>query len=601
MPDTIDNDITQLIADVALANLIIRGTTTIPPSTGAELVAALSAIIATQANSLAAGSGGTLIGFQQAPGNTVIGTVDSKLKQFVTVNDFVTGGSGTSVSPWVGWDTRIIWSANTQYEFLDGYYAYTTSPNFAKDSLRLNGRKGTVLRHTGTGYALLCDAGSVSEIVAGMDIRNITLESNATATGGVFMRACCHSNFDINFRNIPGICFSDISGVLNTYKLKHTAQGNTITITPATLLACTKRGAGIECSANEYQLIGENLSGTALVLTDCVNSRFNGGTLELNGFGMSISATSNYNVFNNTQMFGNADLDINCLGTANVFNGVRSSREATFVGTRNVCNGGVYDRINNSGISNTFNNVVYGQNRGLFNDNEITTIKRSVYNAYTATLDHDRLGVVRDFTASGKATFGKGVAVWGDAQMTKTANGELLIGISTLTGNGKLQVNNSTNTATDQNIRSMLGGTAYIATAQHIYCNTGGTDVMLVLGNGNLQNVNNSYGAISDIKLKENIVPATPKLDKIMQVNVVNYNLINDPNKEKQLGVIAQELAQIFPGMVQETNDHDEHGELNGEVTKGVKYSVFVPMLIQCVQEMNQKIKVLEDKLNAKG
>jgi hypothetical protein len=37
-----------------------------------------------------------------------------------------------------------------------------------------------------------------------------------------------------------------------------------------------------------------------------------------------------------------------------------------------------------------------------------------------------------------------------------------------------------------------------------------GTTSFIVWTNGNVQNTNNSYGAISDINLKENIVDATP-------------------------------------------------------------------------------------------
>jgi hypothetical protein len=71
---------------------------------------------------------------------------------------------------------------------------------------------------------------------------------------------------------------------------------------------------------------------------------------------------------------------------------------------------------------------------------------------------------------------------------------------------------------------------------------------MTVENNGNLRNLNNSYGAISDAKLKENVVDATPKLEKLNQVRIVNFNMIGD--EQKQIGVIAKELEQIFPGMV---------------------------------------------------
>jgi hypothetical protein len=125
-----------------------------------------------------------------------------------------------------------------------------------------------------------------------------------------------------------------------------------------------------------------------------------------------------------------------------------------------------------------------------------------------------------------------------------------------------------------------------------------------IRGDGNLLNTNNSYGGISDIKLKENIVDATPKLDDLMQVQVRHYNFIGD--EQKQLGVIAQELEQIFPGMVEESPDRDTEGNDLGTTTKSVKYSVFVPMLVKAIQELKaindaqaQRIETLEAKVAA--
>jgi hypothetical protein len=105
-----------------------------------------------------------------------------------------------------------------------------------------------------------------------------------------------------------------------------------------------------------------------------------------------------------------------------------------------------------------------------------------------------------------------------------------------------------------------------------------------VLDSGNVQNTNNSYGGISDVKLKENIVDASPKLANLMQVKVRNYNMIGDTTK--QIGVVAQELEAVFPAMVDETPDRDAEGNDLGTTTKSVKYSVFVPMLIKAMQEL---------------
>jgi hypothetical protein len=131
------------------------------------------------------------------------------------------------------------------------------------------------------------------------------------------------------------------------------------------------------------------------------------------------------------------------------------------------------------------------------------------------------------------------------------------------------------------------------SSTDQVFCvangNAGGTVSFQVLASGNAQNTNNSYGAISDERLKENIVDASPKLTDLMQVRVRNFNLIADETKSKQIGVVAQELEQVFPMMIEETN----------EGTKSVKYSVFVPMLIKAIQEQQAIIELLKARLDA--
>ena len=128
--------------------------------------------------------------------------------------------------------------------------------------------------------------------------------------------------------------------------------------------------------------------------------------------------------------------------------------------------------------------------------------------------------------------------------------------------------------------RDVSGPTAVV----QIFGNAGRCNIM---GDGDLQNTNNSYGAISDERLKENIVDATPKLDDLQKVRIVNYNL--QEQEQKHIGVVAQELEEVFPSLVKE----DDEG------IKSVKYSVFVPMLIKGMQEQQAKIAALETKVAA--
>ena len=172
----------------------------------------------------------------------------------------------------------------------------------------------------------------------------------------------------------------------------------------------------------------------------------------------------------------------------------------------------------------------------------------------------------------------------GTERVRITSGGGVRIGGSFTSGASKLAVNNTNNVSGDQSTVFELGANCNNTSSYHLICATGTNDKLYILGNGNVQNVNNSYGSLSDIKLKENIADATPKLADLMQVKVRNYNLIGDTTK--QIGVVAQELETVFPSMVEEITDRDEDGNTLETTTKSVKYSVFVPMLIKSIQEL---------------
>jgi trimeric autotransporter adhesin len=112
----------------------------------------------------------------------------------------------------------------------------------------------------------------------------------------------------------------------------------------------------------------------------------------------------------------------------------------------------------------------------------------------------------------------------------------------------------------------------------------------VVTSAGSCQNTTGSYGTISDVKVKENIVDATPKLDKVLQLQVKNFNLKTNPDL-KQIGFIAQELQQVFPSLIEQSEDEDENGEKTGEVTLGVKTTVLIPILVKAIQELNAKVE----------
>jgi len=113
-------------------------------------------------------------------------------------------------------------------------------------------------------------------------------------------------------------------------------------------------------------------------------------------------------------------------------------------------------------------------------------------------------------------------------------------------------------------------------------------DKLYIFDSGNVYNTTGTYGTLSDIKLKENIVDATSKLNDVMALKVRNFNLKSEPEL-KQIGFIAQELETIFPSMVEETLDQ----------TKIVKTTVLIPILVKAIQEQQALIESLTSRLTA--
>ena len=118
---------------------------------------------------------------------------------------------------------------------------------------------------------------------------------------------------------------------------------------------------------------------------------------------------------------------------------------------------------------------------------------------------------------------------------------------------------------------------------------------------GDVYNVNGTYGSLSDIKLKENIVDAQPQWDDIKQLRVRNYNFKPETNNSthKQIGVIAQELETVSPGLVNTVSDRDAEGNDLGTVTKSVNYSVLYMKAVKALQEAMERIETLEAKVAA--
>ena len=133
------------------------------------------------------------------------------------------------------------------------------------------------------------------------------------------------------------------------------------------------------------------------------------------------------------------------------------------------------------------------------------------------------------------------------------------------------------------------------------FFNTSEVETLRVEEDGDVLNSNNSYGSLSDLKLKENIVDASSQWNdlKALQVRKYNFKPETSYSTHTQIGLIAQEVELVSPGLVSETPDTDEEGNDLGTVTKSVNYSVLYMKAVKALQEAMERIEVLEAKVNA--
>jgi len=148
----------------------------------------------------------------------------------------------------------------------------------------------------------------------------------------------------------------------------------------------------------------------------------------------------------------------------------------------------------------------------------------------------------------------------------------------------------------------------------------GGGQTFRVQDGGNVQNSSNSYGAISDERIKQNIEDASSQWEDIKALKIRKFKLKKLVNRDGadetpyHLGVIAQELessgmSKLIEEDRPEKEDvalHSDFGSIDeegnftaGQNKKGVKYSVLYMKSIKALQEAMDRIETLEARVQA--
>lgn len=317
-----------------------------------------TAAIAAYAATLAASGGSGLVGFIQSAGAAVARTVQSKLRETISVVDFGADPTGAT-------DSTAALTAARNYAnslapspvellFPTGIYSYSVSPNWGVTNLKMTALGTVRMRYTGTGNAFIVDAGpNAADLRWNIQIGRFIIEAPTTAGHGVYIRSCHHCQFSFKVdgagvgTNKAGIrvdfavcSYFDNPTVSNNedwYLGNAVDYGMVFTSRNAgeTVSYCTVVNPVIEgCTFNGIQLAGT------------LGNVFLGGTSEGNyGWGVYADAAASQDRFIGTDFEVNTLGDVYSEGTAFVLSNCDSTNFVRFEGDYQRIEGGLYNII----------------------------------------------------------------------------------------------------------------------------------------------------------------------------------------------------------------------------------------------------------------
>ena len=173
-------------------------------------------------------------------------------------------------------------------------------------------------------------------------------------------------------------------------------------------------------------------------------------------------------------------------------------------------------------------------------------------------------------------------------RMRLDSSGNLVLGASSQISLGKFSIEfngTSQNGTVLQTTRSATGST-FIR-----FNNSSGTAIGSIYQNAASTVL---YSTSSDYRLKQNESAVWDGTTLLKQLKPYKFNWKADPTGEAVQGFFAHELAEVIPDAVvgeKDAVDSEGHPEY-----QGVDQSRLVPLLVKTIQELEARIKVLEDK-----
>jgi len=235
------------------------------------------------------------------------------------------------------------------------------------------------------------------------------------------------------------------------------------------------------------------------------------------------------------------------------------------------------------------------------------------FNFYDGTTLNSALEVARaTSTSTAYMRFSTNNGSGNTERMRLDSSGNLLVGLTTVAaGSSNTIYKNSDSTwvfrveagatSLPNGILVKYSGTSPNSTgSQFLYCeDSGGTQRMSVRSNGGIANYSANDVNLSDSREKTNFAPAKSYLDVICAIPVQTFNYI-DQNMEEDagltLGVIAQDVQEVAPEMVMESNWGTKE---DPKMRLSIYQTDLQYALMKCIQEQQALIQSLTTRITS--
>jgi hypothetical protein len=361
------------------------------------------------------------------------------------------------------------------------------------------------------------------------------------------------------------------------------------------------------------------------------NTVFGVSSLQKNTTGYNNTAIGYQSLLNNTTGYNNTSVGYQSLlytttGANNIAIGFVSLTNNT-IGINNIGIGNESLRYNTTSSNNiafgfkSLTNNITGSNNiaigseSLLSNTAIYNIGVGTFSLQLNTTGQQNIGIgygSLQYNTTGQQNIGIG---YGSLQYNTTGSSNTAIGVNSgvnsITGNSNTFLGNSTdlsnNGITQFSTSTAVGYNSKITNSNQIvlgtttenvfipgrYLKIGGTynpasgNALDVSGNGIFTGTVTaaSFNPPSDYRIKENV----QVLDEnyiVDELTPVTYKNIR--TNKQDIGLIAHELQEIFPDLV--------NGIKDGEELQTVNYMGLIPILIKEIKELKQKVSILENK-----